>query len=406
MSEVAARMSVPDGNEVQLPLAAEGQPAPVLARTPAPTKVKGPRIVRGLPLHQRKLFRNLARQTPRVQGLTFDHNQIRWISYWKNEQNKQVQKHFPVSRFGFFGARKLALEERNRVQGWPLDTDEAATAIEKLKVDVAAFEGREYGTNPNADESQPHDSDDEAPNTQVVESALMRSMREDDDEGCDRQRTATPAPRKRATRPRNAKRSFHALTQTDRGERGSGGERDALSSLHPSTRQDRINLEAARGAAEYTEFLARAFAMAAAQQAEQTALENQRTLQRHISQTIEPWTRHFKADELAEALLSLNSGRSTGPLFLDGGGDRQSSGSSRLVSMASSFEEAEPLGDSSMTGDSTLQEPDALRDLLNSAVTHPTNTVAEWEAESANSSVNVDVSRPTRDPRNPRARNI
>ncbi|KAL8445489.1 hypothetical protein Emed_005570 [Eimeria media] len=399
-------MSLPDGGDVQLPLTAEFQPAAVPARSPPPTKVKGCRNVRGLPLHQRKLFRNLARQTPRVQGLTFDHNQIRWISYWKNEQNKQVQKHFPVSRFGFFGARKLALEERNRVQGWPLDTDEAASAIEKLKVDVAAFQGSQDGSNLNGEESHPHETDEEVPNTQVVESALMRSMREDDDEGYDRQRTATPAPRKRVTRPRNAKRSFHVSTQTDRGERAACGERDVMSNLHPSIRQDRINLRAAREAAEYTDLLTRALTLAAAQRVEQTALETQRSMQRQIPQTMEPWTRQFKADELAEALLSLTPGRSTGSLFLDGGPDRQSSGSSRLVSMASSFEEAEPLGDSNMTGDSSLQEPDALRDLLNCVVSQPLNAIVDWEAECAHSSVNVDVSRPTRDPRNPRARNI
>lgn len=103
-------------------------------RLPLP-KGRGCKSGRGLPLQQRKLYRNLARQTPRVQGLTFDHNQIRWISYWKNDQNKQVQKHFPVSRHGFLGARKLALEERNRVMGWPLDKDEAAEAIASLKID-------------------------------------------------------------------------------------------------------------------------------------------------------------------------------------------------------------------------------------------------------------------------------
>ncbi|KAL8424439.1 hypothetical protein Efla_001041 [Eimeria flavescens] len=96
---------------------------------------RGCKIGRGLPLQQRKAYRNLARQTPRVQGLTFDHNQIRWISYWKNEQNKQVQKHFPVSRYGFLGARRLALEERNRIMGRPPDADEAAEAIANLKID-------------------------------------------------------------------------------------------------------------------------------------------------------------------------------------------------------------------------------------------------------------------------------
>ncbi|PFH31443.1 AP2 domain transcription factor AP2XII-9 [Besnoitia besnoiti] len=97
------------------------------------------RPVRGLPLQQRKLYRHFARQTPRVQGLTFDHNQIRWISYWKNDQGRQIQRHFPVSRHGFLEARRLALEERNRILGWPLHTDEAAEAIEALKASADPF---------------------------------------------------------------------------------------------------------------------------------------------------------------------------------------------------------------------------------------------------------------------------
>ncbi|KFH04738.1 AP2 domain transcription factor AP2XII-9 [Toxoplasma gondii MAS] len=97
------------------------------------------RPVRGLPLQQRKLYRHFARQTPRVQGLTFDHNQIRWISYWKNDQGRQIQRHFPVSRHGFLEARRLALEERNRILGWPLHTDEAAEAIEALKAAADPF---------------------------------------------------------------------------------------------------------------------------------------------------------------------------------------------------------------------------------------------------------------------------
>ncbi|CBZ56255.1 unnamed protein product [Neospora caninum Liverpool] len=97
------------------------------------------RPVRGLPLQQRKLYRHFARQTPRVQGLTFDHNQIRWISYWKNDQGRQIQRHFPVSRHGFLEARRLALEERNRILGWPPHTDEAAEAIEALKAAADPF---------------------------------------------------------------------------------------------------------------------------------------------------------------------------------------------------------------------------------------------------------------------------
>lgn len=59
--------------------------------------------------NERNLYRNLAKRLPRVRGLTFDSSQIRWISYWRNEQGKQVQKHFPVSKYGFNEARKLAL---------------------------------------------------------------------------------------------------------------------------------------------------------------------------------------------------------------------------------------------------------------------------------------------------------
>ena len=123
---------------------------------------RGCKIGRGLPLQQRKAYRNLARQTPRVQGLTFDHNQIRWISYWKNEQNKQVQKHFPVSRYGFLGARRLALEERNRIMGRPPDADEAAEAIANLKVDPSIPCFLEWNSPSQHDEVQAVEVEDEA----------------------------------------------------------------------------------------------------------------------------------------------------------------------------------------------------------------------------------------------------
>ncbi|EUD64836.1 hypothetical protein C922_04783 [Plasmodium inui San Antonio 1] len=67
----------------------------------------------GIPLNERKYYRMLAKQMIKIQGLTFDHNQIRWIAYWKNENNKQIQKHFPVCKYGFYKARHLALEFRN-----------------------------------------------------------------------------------------------------------------------------------------------------------------------------------------------------------------------------------------------------------------------------------------------------
>ncbi|KAL8443037.1 hypothetical protein Emag_006143 [Eimeria magna] len=123
---------------------------------------RGCKIGRGLPLQQRKAYRNLARQTPRVQGLTFDHNQIRWISYWKNEQNKQVQKHFPVSRYGFLGARRLALEERNRIMGRPPDADEAAEAIANLKVDPSIPCFLEWNSPSQHEEVQAVEVEDEA----------------------------------------------------------------------------------------------------------------------------------------------------------------------------------------------------------------------------------------------------
>lgn len=123
---------------------------------------RGCKVGRGLPLQQRKVYRNLARQTPRVQGLTFDHNQIRWISYWKNEQNKQVQKHFPVSRYGFLGARRLALEERNRIMGKPPDADEAAEAIANLKIDPSIPYFLEWNSPGQSDDIQAVEVEDEA----------------------------------------------------------------------------------------------------------------------------------------------------------------------------------------------------------------------------------------------------
>lgn len=396
-------MSAPDGNDLQLPEVSADYQQVVAARAP-PTKLKGCRNVRGLPLHQRKLFRNLARQTPRVQGLTFDHNQIRWISYWKNEQNKQVQKHFPVSRYGFFGARKLALEERNRVQGWPLDTDEASAAIEKLKLDVAAYQGREDGSNPNGEDGNPLDSDDEHPNTQATESALMRSMREDD-EGYDRHKATASLTRRRTTRPK-AKRALNVSTQTDGRDAPVFSDRDRERSdgsvFQQALRHDRSELRGLRDTTDYADFLNRACALAAAQRAEQQPAEHQRKIQRQGHQLGELWARRFKNDELAEAFLSLTPGRNAGAIYLDGG-DRHAAGGSRLVSMAStSFEEGESLGDASLTRDSMCQEPDALRDLLNCVVSEPVDTGVDWDAECALATSNIDVSRPTR---NPQARN-
>lgn len=123
---------------------------------------RGCKIGRGLPLQQRKAYRNLARQTPRVQGLTFDHNQIRWISYWKNEQNKQVQKHFPVSRYGFLGARRLALEERNKIMGKPPGADEAAEAIANLKVDPSIPCFIDYHSPNQSEDLQTGETEEEA----------------------------------------------------------------------------------------------------------------------------------------------------------------------------------------------------------------------------------------------------
>lgn len=395
-------MSTPEGNDAPVPQFPADYHQASAARGP-PTKPKGCRNVRGLPLHQRKLFRNLARQTPRVQGLTFDHNQIRWISYWKNEQNKQVQKHFPVSRYGFFGARKMALEERNRVQGWPLDMDEAAAAIERLKIDAAAFQGREDGSNPNPEDPHPLETDEENLSAQATESAFMRSMREDDEDGIDRNRAGSVTGR-RASRSRPAKRSLSVSTQTERRASSLNSEKEKpdAPARQPEPKEEKPEPQPPREVSDYTEFLARAYALATARRQEHPPSEQPRKLRR---QATESSIHQQKHGELIETFLALTPARHAGAVYLEGGPDRQSPGGSRLVSMAStSFEETDTQGDSTALRDNSHLEPDALRDLLNCVVTGPVSIGVDWEAECARATSVVDVSRPTRNPMNPQGR--
>lgn len=372
------------------------------------TKIKGCRNVRGLPLHQRKLFRNLARQTPRVQGLTFDHNQIRWISYWKNEQNKQVQKHFPVSRYGFFGARKLALEERNRVQGWPLDTDEASMAIERLKVDAAAFGGREDGTTGSLEDSQPMETDEENPTVPanpahpVTESALMRAMREDDEEGLDRPSISSSITRRRGNRNKPAKRGLNASTQTERSSPSVSFDRERSDgSIRTSETRHVTDETAFRTFANHPDFLNRAYTGPADQKPLFELLKSARC----GTQSGEAWSRPFSNDELLEALIALAPGRAVPSVYLEAGTDRrQVPSTSRLISIASTtFEEPEPLCDVAPRDDER-HDPDPLRDLINCVVSRPVDAGVDWDAEVANRNTVVDVSRPTRNPVNSQPR--
>ncbi|OEH77785.1 uncharacterized protein LOC34620140 [Cyclospora cayetanensis] len=382
--------------EIQEPVfapAPDVQPFATASPRTLPPRPKPPKTVRGLPMHQRKLYRNLARQTPRVQGLTFDHNQIRWISYWKNEQNKQVQKHFPVSRYGFFGARAMALEERNRIQGWPLDADEAFDAIERLKVDAT----REEGAIANREDSQQQDTDDEHPTAQELDEVTQaHTAGEDGEDGHERRRPVVGSIiRRRRARQRVIRRKTNAGTQTDRRTTTyAGGQGPPDMTSEPYTPAELREASAIPPPATYAEFLARAYTASASVH---SVTSMQSPVMRRHAQAAELFARQHKNGELADVLLALSPVLSAGMVYLEGQAvEAQNSGASRLVSMASSsFEEPEPLVEPNALPD---QEPDALRDLLNCVVSRPTDTGVDWDAEASNTASIVDVSRPTRNP--------
>lgn len=362
-------------------------------------KGKGTRTVRGLPLHQRKLFRNLARQTPRVQGLTFDHNQIRWISYWKNDQNKQVQKHFPVSRFGFFGARQLALEERNRVQGWPRGSDEASDQIAKLKADVAGFDGEVCF---DFEGCQLLDIEEEHAVTQATDAALPLCMREDAGE-YERPRTTAASARRREMRSRTScRRGVNAATQTDRNAEGEHSDRTRQKA---ERREEQPSGHLARVLADQSkvEECVRSLKIS---KGLQTNIKLFRQAQKITKLPGNTCARTREEENLADAILrcipQLKAGR---PIYLDKTSGppcenkRSFGGQTRLVSLAYSVYEPEPLGDSGPACDADLQhEPDVLRDLLNCAVTAPFDKGVDWDEQCRLSGTLVDTSRPTKKP--------
>lgn len=362
-------------------------------------KGKGTRTVRGLPLHQRKLFRNLARQTPRVQGLTFDHNQIRWISYWKNDQNKQVQKHFPVSRFGFFGARQLALEERNRVQGWPRGSDEASDQIAKLKADVAGFDGEVCF---NFEDCQLLDIEEERAATQATEAALTRSAREGAGE-YERPKTIAASARRRGMRPKSSfRRGVNVATQTDRNAEGEHSDRTCQ---EPEGKEEQPPGRLARVLGDLSE-VEESVRSLKTSRGLQTNMSLCRQMQRIPELPENTCVRTREEENLANAILKcipqLKAGR---PIFLDKASEqpceskRSSGGQTRLVSLASSVYEPEPLGDSGPAcGADPQQEPDVLRDLLNCAVTAPLDTGVDWDEQCRLSGALVDTSRPAKKP--------
>ena len=407
---------------------------------------KPARTGRGLPLRERKVYRNLARYTPRVQGLTFDHNQIRWISYWKNEQNKQVQKHFPVSRFGFFGARLMALEERNRIQGWPLFADEAFHLIEGLKIFVksnpeyaaALLQGGELDPvtgeiHLNEYAEQVLESCSATLEERIAASlatglralppqvdACGRNQRSRPAAGAVSTRQPPPLPlshededwsvhrkasigvatrRQRAARLRTAVRRS-GLTASTPPERhaaappGSGGQEELI--LPPTafdSKRGEPQQSPEPGVATYAEALAQAYALSVGGLTVDAPTAHQALPTLHSSQE-EPWPSSTVNCRNPDVLPDLLTATTAGTLYLEGGAD--SSVSSRLVSMASSnFEDPEPLADSSALAE---QEPDALRDLLNCDVSEPLGTGVDWELEGCNTETIVDVSRPTRNP--------
>ncbi|CDJ42800.1 Chromosome III, complete sequence, related [Eimeria tenella] len=400
-------------------------------------KSRPTRIGRGLPLHERKVYQNLARNTPRVQGLTFDHNQIRWISYWKNDQNKQVQKHFPVSRFGFFGARLMALEERNRIQGWPLFADEAFHLVEGLKVfaksnpECAAvlLQGGELdpitgeihlnlyaeqvlescsvtleeriaaslATGLRALPPQAEVAGRYQRRTATVtnrQPAPVPSSHEDDDWSAQRKAMAGVATRRQRTaRLRTAARRNQIAPNT--GERRTTPaqvaeyetkEREAAPSM---TRAELPQESADTATLPYVDFLTHACALSTAALQEETVNQLQPV---YCEEGLLPSQRnHCEAPEVPSELAHMVT---ASMVFLGAGAD--SSGGSRLVSVAStSCEEPEHLADSSVFVE---HEPDALRDLLNCNISAPTATGVDWDAEGSNTATIVDVSRPTKNP--------
>ncbi|CDJ34140.1 Chromosome III, complete sequence, related [Eimeria mitis] len=409
---------------------------------------KPTRTGRGLPLRERKVYRNLARYTPRVQGLTFDHNQIRWISYWKNEQNKQVQKHFPVSRFGFFGARLMALEERNRIQGWPLFADEAFHLIEGLKVFVksnpeyaaALLQGGELdpvtgeihlnvyaeqvlescsvtleeriaaslatglrALPPQVDAGGRNQRNKPAPAAGVTtrQTAPLPVSQEDEDWSVNRKASVGVATRRqRAARLRTAARRT-GVTSSPPDRRAA-----APPELVNSAGQEEISLPLPAfqaktvesqqppesGITTYADILAQAYALSMGGLKVDATTAHQALPM--VQSQGEPWPSpalHCRNQEVLPALLPATAGT----VYLEAGG-ADSSVNNRLVSMASSsYEDPEPLADSTGLGE---QEPDVLRDLLNCNVSEPTDIGVDWELEGSNTATIVDVSRPTRNP--------
>ncbi|CDJ49468.1 Chromosome III, complete sequence, related [Eimeria brunetti] len=449
MFKFGKNFEAPDSSAFADHLAA-AEAAAELEGRPKPT-----RTGRGLPLRERKVYRNLARYTPRVQGLTFDHNQIRWISYWKNEQNKQVQKHFPVSRFGFFGARLMALEERNRIQGWPLFADEAFHLIEGLKVFVksnpeyaaALLQGGELDPvtgeiHLNVYAEQVLKSCSATLEERIAASLAtgLRALPPQVDAGGRNQRskptttaataataagaTRQPSPvalsqeeedwsahrkatlgvatrRQRAARLRTATRRS-AVTSNPADKRGaappqlacSGGQEEAGISLPGFETKTKETQQAPEpGMATYADVLARAYALSMGGIKLDAATAHDQALSTVHSQK-EPWpspSPHCRNSEVQPAAPPATAGT----VYLEGGG-ADSSVSSRLVSMASSsYEDPEPLAESSGLVE---QESDALRDLLNCDVSERTDTGVDWELEGSNTATIVDVSRPTRHP--------
>ncbi|CDJ60366.1 Chromosome III, complete sequence, related [Eimeria maxima] len=421
---------------------ASADASPEQEARPKPT-----RTGRGLPLRERKVYRNLARYTPRVQGLTFDHNQIRWISYWKNEQNKQVQKHFPVSRFGFFGARLMALEERNRIQGWPLFADEAFHLIEGLKIFVksnpeyaaALLQGGELdpvtgeihlnvyaeqvlescsatleeriaaslatglrALPPQVDAGGRNQRSKPTTATAVSTRQPPPPPLSQDDDDCSVQRRASvgvATRRQRAARLRTASRrngvtsnpaERRAAAPTQLG--GSGGQEEVTLPLPAfEEKKGEVQQSTDSGMATYADVLAQAYALSMGGVKVDATTTHQLSLPRSSQEEhLPPPNLDCRKPKVLPALLPATSGT----VYLEGGGD--SSVSSRLVSMASSsYEESEPLVDSCALVE---QEPDALRDLLNCDVSEPMDTGVDWEVEGSNTATIVDVSRPTRNP--------
>ncbi|CDI75414.1 hypothetical protein, conserved [Eimeria praecox] len=342
----------------------------------------------------------------------------------------------------------MALEERNRIQGWPLFADEAFHLIERLKIFVksipeyaaALLQGGELdpvtgeihlnvyaeqvlescsatleeriaaslatglrALPPQVDASGRNQrSRPNAPSGAVatLQPPPLHLSQEDEDYPVHRKPSVGVATRRqRAARLRTTARR-NAVTQNPTDRRaapppqlvGSGGQEDLTLTLPPfEGNSGETQKSPESGISAYADVFAQAYAVSMGGLKAEADTAHKALPTAHSQE--ECWSSPSNPCKNPEMLPDLLPA-AAGTVYLEGGAD--SSVSSRLVSMASSsYEDPEPLADSLGLAE---QEPDALRDLLNCDVSEPTDTGVDWELEGSNTATIIDVSRPTRNP--------